>query len=166
MFRIRQAGIADLPAATRMLAKAWRESYAGVVPDAVLDAREAGSGRQAERWALSASQGTYFWIVVDDSGEIVGVASALPARDDDPPAALELAMIYLLDVAKGSGIADRLLQVCVGDAPAYLWVLEENPRARSFYRKHGFEPNGRRQVLAMGDTDVPEIMLVRGDARV
>jgi ribosomal protein S18 acetylase RimI-like enzyme len=53
------------------------------------------------------------------------VASAIP----------ELYRIYTLSRTHGSGLGTQLMQAAIGGTPAYLWVLEDNPRARAFYRK-------------------------------
>jgi len=55
--------------------------------------------------------------------------------------------------AQRSGVADALLAMTIGDAPAYLWVLTGNDRAQSFYRRHGFTPEGVRvPVEGLGTT--------------
>lgn len=125
-----------------MVSRAWRQTYPGLIPAQAIERHEKGVAERAQRWQRAAREGQYYWIVLEDEC-IVGVASAVPARDDDAPAALELAMCYLLDVAKGSGIADHLLHVTIGDSPAYLWVAEGNERAAAFFRRHGFGPTGR-----------------------
>ena len=164
-FRVRQAGFADLPDAVRVNALAWAESYRGVISDEVIERRlgEDVIAARAEHWGRSIERGIYFWVVQDtaDANRLVGVANAQPARDDDAPEPLELTMIYLLDVAKGSGIADRLLQMAIGDAPAYLWVLEDNPRAQAFYRKHGFAADGASKLLPSDAGGAAEIRMVR-----
>lgn len=148
-WRIRQAGLADLAEAARMKAQAWTESYAGLLPPEVIVRRTSveAVARTAAAYRRDVEHGAYFWIVVGDDGTVAGVAHACISRDADAPQPLELALIYLLDVAKGSGIADRLLQMAVGDAPAYLWVLAGNVRAQAFYRRHGFAPDGTTKPL-------------------
>lgn len=132
-----------------MKAQAWTESYADLLPPDVMARRTSTEAvaRTAAAYRTDVERGAYFWIVVGDEGSVAGVAHACVARDADAPQPLELALIYLLDVAKGSGIADRLLQMAIGDAPAYLWVLAANVRAQAFYRRHGFEPDGTTKPL-------------------
>lgn len=43
--------------------------------------------------------------------------------------------------------------------PAQLWVAESNPRARRFYEKNGFLPDGARFVVER--LDLAELRLVR-----
>jgi hypothetical protein len=53
-----------------------------------------------------------------------------------------------------------LLNAAIGDAAASLWVLRDNPRARAFYRKHGFVENGMCKTEPHFEID--EIRMVRG----
>jgi GNAT superfamily N-acetyltransferase len=45
---------------------------------------------------------------------------------------------------RGTGLADAVL-AAVPPAVDRLWVLEENTRARRFYERHGWRPDGRTQ---------------------
>jgi GNAT superfamily N-acetyltransferase len=65
-----------------------------------------------------------------------------------------LAFIYLLSAAQGSGVAQVLLDEVLGDDPASLWVLEENSRARAFYVKNGFSPDGAKMPSDLGGTEI------------
>ena len=67
----------------------------------------------------------------------------------------------MLRRAHGTGIADDLRAVAVGDRAAYLWVLEGNDRAQAFYQRHGFVDEGGRKPEP--DTGVVEIRMARGD---
>ena len=125
---------------------------AGPRPD-----RGAAAVARADRAALRRVD---WWVARDDDG-IVGMATAGPGRDDDAPAALELYAINVLRRAHGTGLADDLMAVAVGDRAAYLWVLEGNDRALAFYRRHGFVDEGGRKPEP--DTGVVEIRMARGD---
>lgn len=55
----------------------------------------------------------------------------------------------------------RLLDEAIGAEPACLWVAAENHRAKRFYEKNGFQPDGTRK----SDPDIDgleEIRLARG----
>lgn len=143
-WRIRQATYADLEDAAWAKAWSWNESLGGLVADEVL-ARQLDPERVARTvgvWRAAMDAGGYLWIVVGDEDEVAGVAYAAIGRDEDAPTPLELVVMYLRAAAQGSGVADALLRTAIGDAPAYLWVLTGNARACSFYRRHGFAPDG------------------------
>ena len=63
----------------------------------------------------------------------------------------ELAGLYLVPEAQGSGLADALFDRGVewlrarGHRSMGLWVLKENARARRFYERHGFKDDGGRK---------------------
>ena len=133
-WRIRQAGYADLEAAARAKALSWGESLGGVVTDEALrrQLEPQWLDRAADHWRGVLDGGGYVWLVVDDGGEVAGVAHASLGRDDDAPTPLELVTIYLREAAQGSGVADALLAMTIGDAPAYLWGYSpETPGLRA-----------------------------------
>ncbi|WP_155849868.1 GNAT family N-acetyltransferase, partial [Arthrobacter sp. H41] len=74
-------------------------------------------------------------------GAPVGIATSGPGRDPDRPG-FELHHIYTLNRTHGSGLGQRLLHIAIGTRPAYLWILEGNPRAERFYVRNGFIPDG------------------------
>jgi GNAT superfamily N-acetyltransferase len=63
-----------------------------------------------------------------------------------------LEAMYVRPAAWGTGLADRLHAAAVeelarrGDS-ARLWVLEGNRRARRFYERHGWVPDGTSRVV-------------------
>jgi len=145
---IRPAGVADASAVTACQTACWRETYGGLVP--------------ADHLSLvSVEQPRVF--LADAAGEVVGVVSAGPSRDDPkvygPEPAEELMGLYLLAAWRGTGVADRLLAVAVADRPASLWVFAAGARAQAFYRRHGFRPDCHRTVDS--DTGLDQIRMVR-----
>ncbi len=95
--------------------------------------------------------------VADDGGQVVGVAVAGPAQDEDPARDLQLYAIYVRSSHHGTGLGEQLLDAVLGEAPAQLWAAKDNPRAHAFYRKHGFRPDGREQA----DPDLDNLLEVR-----
>jgi GNAT superfamily N-acetyltransferase len=91
---------------------------------------------------------------------VIGFSAPGPCQDDDAPTPLELYAVYARQGWWGTGLGHRLLDVAIGREPACLWVLEDNHRARAFYRRHRFEPDGRRVDEPF--FGVPEIRMVRG----
>lgn len=165
-FRIREARLADLDAAARVRAACWRESFTGMVPDEVLANADAWAPRVAEAWASAMlDRGACYWLAVDEHGRIVGVAHADAAFEPDPPAPLELKTLYLLDRAKGSGVAAALVHRAIGDeVPAYLWVIEGNERAIRFYERVGFRRDGEVRTIRPGWPGGRQVRMVRRPA--
>lgn len=143
--RIRQAHPGDADALHELHCVTWREAYAGLVPETVFRQREErGSGHWLER--LSDPAGDAVWLAHRD-GVPVGFATA-HAAGTEGPRPLCLQALYVRTSEYGQGTAANLLQLAVGDAPCFLWVAKENPRALAFYRKHGFEPDGSTETVA------------------
>jgi GNAT superfamily N-acetyltransferase len=147
--------------------RSWHEAYTGRVPQSLLDrmdrdGRESQWRRHLSREAPPGAEplGTT-WVAVAD-GEVVGFATSGPGRDPDARRGdLELYAIYLLAAHQGSGLASDLLAAAIGDAPASLWVLEDNPRAHAFYAKHGFDTDGAVKDDARFGASIHEVRLVR-----
>lgn len=83
--------------------------------------------------------------------------TALVAERDGLPVGLAgvsecwLSGFYVLPDWWGTGVAEELhdaaLEAMTECSEPKLWVLEENRRARRFYEKHGWRPNGETRVV-------------------
>ena len=156
---VRPATPADAAAIGGCHVACHRETYAGLLSPAFLAARD--PARFAANWARALArpgEPTTFLAAVD--GEVVGLAQAVPSRDDPPVRPLELTTLYLRAAQHGSGLGQALLDAAIGDRPASLWVAEANPRARRFYERNGFRPDGTRAVVAAWE-GIAEVRLVR-----
>lgn len=146
-YEIRPADVTDAPSLGRAHVRIWQEAYAGLMDAdylAGLDPRARG-----ERWAtiieqMPPAQRTRV-AVHRASGEVVGFVTVDTARDDDPATPTELWAINVLADHHGTGVAQALLDAALGDDDAYLWVVEGNERAQSFYRRNGFAVDGGRK---------------------
>ena len=156
---VRRALARDAGGIARVHVRAWQEAYAHLVP---AEARDRLSIEQRERrWGeLLATGGADTWVATDDT-DVIGFASSSAFRDGDAPRPLELQAIYVLASHYGTGAGQDLLDAAIGTAPAYLWVADDNPRARAFYAHNGFTPDGTTKVGPLAGTDVLETRLVR-----
>ncbi|MGH8979617.1 MAG: GNAT family N-acetyltransferase [Acidimicrobiales bacterium] len=142
-------------------------AYADILPAGHLARMDVGA--QAARWRRRIQDRRRQVAVAEVPGagdgqatdRIVGVVSwglshDAPERGLSP---LELASLYVAPERWGSGLGAALLELALGGSSAHLWVYEGNERAQSFYRKHGFGPDGARKVDER--TGVWECRLVR-----
>lgn len=141
----------------------WREAYGRLLPERFYgdEARE----RRLAMWqrVLSGPDALDRVRVARHSEGLVGFAVRGPARDDpDHPAVREheLYGIYLLAGRHGTGVGQALLDACLGDRPAQLWVARDNPRARRFYERNGFAPDGTEKADPELD-GLAEVRMVR-----
>lgn len=148
----------DLDEMGRMHVQVWQEAYADLMPADYLAGLDPTAAPRRWRKRFGSRPGVSWWIARDDEG-IAGMATSGPPRDDDAPAPFELYAINVLRRAHGTGLADDLMARTIGDASAYLWVVEGNDRAIAFYRRHGFSDEGGRKPEP--DTGVVEIRMVR-----
>lgn len=163
---LRQPSPADAEALARMHYASWQEAYDSLLPPEFWG--EATERRWISRWTArlrSPQPDSVIWAALRD-GEVFGFATAGPARQNSTAGApvrdRELWSIYVRASEYGSGLADRLLEaVLPRQAPAELWVFEANDRARGFYSRHGFRPDGARHVFGPEFGHQAEIRLVR-----
>ena len=153
---IRSATVDDTSAVAEFQTITWNEVYDGIVSADYNDRTTVDI--RAARWHERIAGGRSV-LVAERDGRIMAVTSWGQRRDDRGGADLELMSIYLAPEARGTGLADRLVQQSLGDADAVLWVFEGNARAIAFYRRHGFEPDGEAELDI--DTGVPEIRMAR-----
>lgn len=134
----------------------WREAFEELWGSERFD--EFDVHRMAVRRRKEIESGIADHFLVDEDGEVVGIAIAGPSRDDDAPTQRELYAIYVREAHQGTGLADDLLQAALGDGPASLWVYRDNPRASAFYVHHDFIPDGEERTDSVG---ILEIRMVR-----
>ncbi len=149
----------DADDVARVHVRVWQEAYAGLMPADYLESLDPAAFGESWRERLRHPRaGVGHWLARDEHG-IVGIASCGPARDDDAPVPFELYAINVLARGHGTGVAGVLLAHAIGDGAAYLWVLEDNQRARAFYRRHGFVDEGGRKPEP--DTGAVEVRMAR-----
>ena len=157
---VRPALVTDALGIAQVHVGAWQEAYAHLVPAESL-ARQ-NVDQRARRWAeIIGEQTENVWVAVDDGLEVVGWVSTSSGRGENPPRQLELDGLYVLASQYGTGVGQLLLDTAIADAPAFLWVADDNPRARAFYARNGFVPDGATDTHSLAGTPVRAIRLVR-----
>lgn len=116
---------------------------------------DASSGHDA---SPPSAPGQYLVAVADE--QVVGLAWTAPSRDAPPVRELELVGLYLLADHHGTGLGQALLDAALGNQAASLWMAQDNPRARAFYARNGFTPDGAGKVEPSWENLI-EVRLVR-----
>ena len=147
--KVRSPRIGDVPAMARIHVRSWQETYRGIMSDATLDDPSFVSRRE-RFWTAALSDERYAEnraAVAEHCGEVVGIAMAGPPDGDNSSWAAQLYLLYLLQAHYGSGAGTELLEAVIAPSEsAVLWVVDPNPRAQAFYRKHGFRPDGTHSI--------------------
>lgn len=158
-FDVRRAEPADALDMARVHVDTWRETYRGLMKDAVLD--DPGLLNWREKfWAAALTDPKYrenTVAVASHEDDLVGIAMAGPASGDtNEPQQLHL--LYAYAVFHGSGVGAALLNAVIDPTePASFWVADPNPRAQAFYRKNGFATDGAVKL----EDGVREVRMVR-----
>lgn len=158
---VRDATPADADGIGAVHVRAWRQTYPGMIAQEVIDSLdERARAARWREWLDQPLSPLRILVGLDPGGTIVGMVCLGPNRDDDSPAQQEVWAINVLDEAKGTGLADALLDEAVGPDAASMWVLQENRRAHAFYARHGFAPDGRS--IYDERLQATQVRLVRG----
>ena len=158
-FEVRRAEPADAPSMARVHVDTWRETYRGLMSDAVLDDPALLDWRE-RFWASALTDSRYKQnnvAVASHQGTLIGIAMSGPSLDDAEERQ-QLYVLYAYAAFHGSGVGTALLNAVIDPAaPSALWVADRNPRAQAFYRKNGFVADGAVKI----EDDVRDVRMVR-----
>ncbi|GIF50051.1 L-amino acid N-acyltransferase YncA [Asanoa ferruginea] len=174
MLTIRPQRLEDAAEVAGVHVRAWQAGYAGIIPKDVLDALDPEAFAARRRQWQGAKE--FETLVAVDGPAIVGFTTVgryrnQQNRDDLDPEIGEVLAIYQEPQRLGTGLGRTLMAAGLaelhnrGFRTVRLWVLEDNKRARRFYEKAGFEPDGERNtydVTSGGETlRLPELRYTR-----
>lgn len=155
-WRLRRATAADVPEVALVAAASFLETFAGVLSgdDIVAHIARNSSVEKFADWA-SDPDSVVTLATHSDGDAPVGYTLLVPPDlpIDVGPADIELRRIYILSVANGTGLGQRLMARAIADARSIgkrrllLGVLGSNGRARAFYERRGFAIVGERRYL-------------------
>jgi GNAT superfamily N-acetyltransferase len=150
---LRPGRATDAHAIAATTLRAWRHAYRGILPSVVLDGLELASRRERWRERLASQGEGWRVIVAERAGVVGGFVGFGPGADHPQRPALpehgEILALYLEPSLFGSGLADTLAAgaeawLATHFEASFLWVLEDNARARAFYARRGWRPDGAR----------------------
>lgn len=149
---IRSATLDDARAIAVVHVKSWHGAYEGLLPDSLL--RGISVDQRERRWRQTiGGVGSGQVLVVIVAGLLRGFAHLCQSPDGNVRRQVgQLDALYLDPSCWGRGLGrqlhDRALEAlgAQGFRSAVLWVLEGNARARGFYERMGWMPDGARKV--------------------
>ena len=136
---IRRASVSDAAEIAAVHVRTWQAAYQNVFGTERLAGLD--TPRRIAGWTRALEEGESIF-VADDDGSVVGFVAL---------GACEVRAIYALPEAWGSGAGPDLMRAAIaqlrddGCVEAFLWVLEDNPRARRFYEREGWSLDGGRR---------------------
>ncbi len=142
---IRPALVGEGDAIARIHDACWRDTYTGMVPDAVILGSQLADREAMWRALLAVPSERRCAHVAEVGGRIVGCAWGGPEESGDPLYRAELLGLYLLRGYRGRGLGRALLGATAGSLRAQghpnllLWALADNTAACGFYRARGGE---------------------------
>ncbi|WP_406144494.1 GNAT family N-acetyltransferase [Streptomyces sp. NBC_01012] len=147
--------------------RGWQHAYAGLIPQAHLDAMDIAREAEHRRAHLATGSAAMNLVSMAPDTTVTGWACYGPSRDEDaPPGTAELYALYAHPDHIGTGTGRALLTEVTTRARAdgftglSLWVLKDNTHARRFYERAGFRPDGTEETSETGGAMVPEVRYV------
>ena len=153
---LRRAAPEDAGEYTACHIACWQSAYRGIVPDEYLDGMNAELEERTEKrrqYIIDPDREDYC-VMLDD--KMIGFLVYGKGRDEDKADSGEVCGIYLRGEYWDRGYGSRMMKFAIeglkraGYREAFLWVLEENARAKKFYEKHGFAPDGASKTIELG----------------
>ena len=153
--------------------RAWRATYAGLIPDEFLAGLKVEDREARWRGSLTAPEvapGERTILVAEDAGGVIGFASAGHARSDDE---LGMGEVYAINVdppawRRGAGRALLAAATSWLDgrfAASILWVVDRNQRARALYEGAGWSVDGAAKIETYAGADVNNVRYRRAASR-
>lgn len=166
--RVEDMTLDDCAAVAEIRVRGWQTAYAGMIPQPYLDAMDIASDAERRRGFLTGGPAVDVVSRTAQDPAVTGWACYGPDRDGTGRAGrCELYAIYVHPERTGAGAGRALLAeltdraVAAGFHEMALWVLKENWRARRFYERAGFLPDGAEEPFEVGGSVVPEVRYVR-----
>lgn len=164
MIRVRPMREGDVHGVSTVRVNGWKAAYTGMVPQDYLDALTVTEDARVRRDMFGRGAGTAVHLVAEEDGAVVGWAALGPSREDDrEPRDGELLALYADPDRLGTGIGRALMRHILAAARErsfrrlVLWVIADNARARRFYERSGFAPDGATADWSVNGVRVPEV---------
>ncbi|MEV0275906.1 GNAT family N-acetyltransferase [Streptomyces sp. NPDC050610] len=164
MVRVREMTAGDIDAVARIRVRGWRFAYAGLMPQGYLDGLSVREDAERRREFFARADGAMTNLVAEDAGAVVGWACFGASRDQGAaPGDGELYALYVRPELIGAGVGRALTAAVLAGAAErefarlVLWVVKGNARARRFYERAGFAPDGGEEECEVAGAPVPEV---------
>ena len=163
----RTATAADSPALAELGARTFTDTFGHLYQPADLELFL--QNHSPYNWDKELADPAFAVRVAELDGRLVGYAKLGPPHLPFEPRgeAAELRQLYVLEEMKGQGVAQALIEWVIERARnlradhLYLSVFTENHRARRFYERYGFEPEGTYAFMVGSHADEDIVMRLK-----
>lgn len=138
----RTATPADIQAIAELQADSWRRTYSGIYRDDFLDGDLLGNRMSVWRERLEDPQSNQFVLLATAGDDLVGFICAFGAYN--PRWGSKIDNVQVARTHQRAGIGTELMRRAAvwlgssqGDRGVFLWVAENNHKARRFYERLG-----------------------------
>ena len=130
----------------------WQSAYKGIVPDEYLEKMLIEKDQLIERYRNNIKDTgypEYFCVMYD--GKIIGFIIINISFDNEKHNIGEIWAVYLIEEFRNMGYGKEMLKFSIEklknleSEEIFLWVFEENIKARKFYEKNNFNYNGEKR---------------------
>lgn len=128
----------DRLAISKIYEESWNYAYKGIIPQEYLNSIPEG------RWSKKFDIPGWKTLVCIVDGKYIGTSSFCKSRFEQFPDCGEIISIYFLPEYMGKGYGKKLLETSIlelkklGFDELFLWVLDDNIKAKNFYEHLGF----------------------------
>lgn len=146
--------------ASCIYALSWKYAYKGIVPQKYLD------DIRLDSWVNRLNNPYYENYIMNDNGIYVAASSISLPRDKDMYGWGEIDSIYVHPNYYRKKYGKLLFEFVTSQLKEqafeniYLWTLEDNKNARSFYDAMGLLPSGDKKTVNIGGKNLDEIRYV------
>ena len=149
-FCIRRAEQNDAPVLAEILTLSWKAAYVHILPPAELETA-ANQGRYTTVFTAMLQNPANKFLIAHSGDIPCGMLLYCPARDSDLSDYAEIVALYTLPEYWGCGLGKALTKMALDDIKTSfsgieLWTFRDNARARCFYEKFGFYPDGKQKI--------------------
>ena len=171
MSRLRTATQEDTDAIAQLHADSWRHAYRGALSDAFLAGDIVADRRDLWTQRLSAPSSDQHVVLAESGDRVVGFACVYANADGTWGALLD--NIHVASDMQRRGIGEQLMRAAAGWIAAstprggmFLWVLQSNATAQTFYSRLGAENVGADVWAPPGGGAVPRFRFAWRDVEL
>jgi len=170
MTPIRRAEPGDELAVAHVQNRAWKAGYRGLLPQEYLDGLDVSRRAGGYTFDRSLPEGPVTLLAPADDQPVAGFVTIGRSRDDGLADHAEVWAMYVDPDHWGDGTGRLLIESARDTLRDHhfdrcaLWVLEGNSRARRFYERDGWSPDGARRVDIIGSASAAHVRYRRAIA--